>query len=481
MNKKKAAYILGGVMALAILIIGAMSLIEGRFIFSPEVKIEVNGEKTVKLEVLSDYEEAGATAWAGDKDCTADIVTEGTVDTNKIGEYTINYSVTQGKKVYSADRTVIVADTTAPKLTLKGETEMTVSSRELYDEPGYKAVDAFDGKLTKQVSVQEKQDGDVYTLTYTVKDSSGNEGKAVRTLTIKDIVAPTIELEGSQHAFLNVGEAYIESGYTAQDDLDGDVTDAVNVTGQVNTEKEGEYVLTYTVSDQAGNTETAERKVTVYGNNTGSEKRLFLTFDDGPSYDVTPHILDILKKNNVKATFFILNYSDANKDVIARAIREGHTVGIHGYSHDYATIYANDEAFMQNVYRLHDRLQKDFGYDARLVRFPGGSSNTISCDYCKGIMTRLAKRLEKEGYVYFDWNIDSGDANGNMIPWESIYENVTDSLFGKGNNVVLMHDTSYKDTTADALEKIVRYARAKGYELLPLTVDIKPCHHGIAN
>ena len=469
MNKKKTAYMLCGVMALAILIIGAMSLIEGRFIFSPEVNIKVNGEKTVKIEVLSDYEDAGATAWAGDKDCTDDIVTEGAVDTNKIGEYTVTYSITQGKKVYSAHRTVIVADTTAPKLKLKGEAEMTVSSRELYEEPGYKAVDAFDGKLTKQVSVQETKSGDTYTLTYTVKDSSGNKSTAVRTLTIKDIVAPTIELEGKRHVFLSVGEEYSESGYTAQDDRDGDVTAAVEVTGQVNTEKEGDYALTYTVSDRAGNMETVKRKVTVYGNNAGSEKRLFLTFDDGPSYDVTPRVLDILKKNDAKATFFVLNYSNANKDIIARAIREGHTIAIHGYSHDYATIYANDEAFMKNVYRLHDRLMKDFDYDARLVRFPGGSSNTISRDYCKGIMSRLAKRLEDEGYAYFDWNIDSGDANGNMIPRDNIYRNVTGSLFGEGNNVVLMHDTTYKATTADALEDIIHYAKAHGYELLPLT------------
>lgn len=483
MKKEKKPIYLAIVIVLAILIlvIGALSLIEGRFILSPKVKIALNGEKTVSVEVLSDYQDAGATATAGKKDCTAELVTEGKVDTKKLGEYVITYSVLQGKHTYTAQRTVNVVDTTKPELTLQGDGEMTVSSRELYKEPGYKAVDSYDGDLKEQVSVEEKQDGDTCTLTYRVKDSSGNESSAVRVLTIKDIVPPTIELKGEERVYMNKGESYSEAGYTAKDDLDGDVTADVEVSGTVNGDEAGSYTLTYTVTDKAGNVGSAKRVVTVYGDNVGSSKRLYLTFDDGPSSDVTPRILDILKQNNAKATFFILNYSESNKDIVGRAIREGHTIGIHGYSHDYAKIYANDEAFMQNVYRLHDKLMEDFGYDAKLVRFPGGSSNTISCDYNQGIMTRLAKRLESEGFAYFDWNISSGDASGNNIAQSKIYRNVTKGMFGEGHNVVLMHDTSYKVTTADALQDIISYAKANGYELLPLTVDTKPCHHGIAN
>lgn len=481
MNKKIIAYLAGGVMALAILIIGALSLIEGRFIFSPQVKITLIGDKTVNLEVFSDYTDKGATASIGKNDWTDKIVTEGTVDTNKIGEYTITYSVTKGKHTYSAQRLVTVADTTAPALELNGKSEMTVSSRALYKEPGYKATDAYDGDLTGGVTVKEEHSGDVYTLTYHVKDRSGNESTAVRKLTIKDIVAPVITLKGSEHVYISVGDSFSDSGYTAKDDLDGDLTDHVSVSGQVNTEKTGTYTVTYKVADRAGNVGVATRVVNVFSDNVGSSKRLYLTFDDGPSSKVTPRILDILKNNNAKATFFILNYSKADKATIERAIREGHTIGIHGYSHDYATIYASDEAFMKNVYRLRDKLKADFGYDAKLVRFPGGSSNTVSLDYNRGIMTRLAKRLEQEGFAYFDWNISSGDANGNTIAREKIYRNVTEGLLGEGNNVVLMHDTNYKTTTADALQDIINYAKAHGYELLALTEATRPCHHGIAN
>lgn len=481
MGKKKISIIAGSAVALIILVIGVWSLIAGRFILLPGVKIVLNGGKSVQVEVLSDYADAGATAHKGKNDYSDKIVTDGKVDATKIGEYTITYSVTDGKHTYTAKRLVTVVDTTPPELTLQGEAEMIVSGRELYEEPGYTAKDLYDGDLSDKVTVEEKHDGDVHTLTYMVKDQSGNESTAVRTLTIKDIVAPVITLQGETEEYVSKGNTFTDAGYTAKDDLDGDLTDKVTVSGGVDADTEGEYTLTYTVTDKAGNTGTAQRTVTVYGNNEGSAKRLYLTFDDGPSSEVTPRVLDILKKHNAKATFFIVNYSDSNKEIVRRAINEGHTIALHGYSHDYATIYANDEAFMQNIYRLHDKLMADFGYDARLIRFPGGSSNTVSCSYNDGIMSRLAVRVQKEGFSYFDWNISSGDAGGNNIAQEKIYNNVTQHLFGEGNNVVLMHDTNYKETTADALEDIIIYAKVNGYTLLPLTPDTRPCHHGIAN
>lgn len=129
-----------------------------------------------------------------------------------------------------------------------------------------------------------------------------------------------------------------------------------------------------------------------------------------PGDRVTPRVLDTLKAYNVRATFFIVNYGESGKALIRRMIDEGHTVAIHGYSHDYASIYKSDEAFMQNVYRLRDRLRADFGYEATIIRFPGGSSNTVSRQYSVGIMSRLAQRVQNEGFTYFDWNVSSGDA-----------------------------------------------------------------------
>ena len=241
----------------------------------------------------------------------------------------------------------------------------------------------------------------------------------------------------------------------------------------------GEKTITYTVTDQAGNTATAERTVTV--KKADKSSRIYLTFDDGPSQRVTPRILDTLKQYDAKATFFILNYAEEDKPLIQRMIDEGHTVAIHGYSHDYATIYASDDAFMENIYKLRDRLRADFGYEATFIRFPGGASNTISANHCKGIMSRLVKRVEQEGFAYFDWNVDSGDADGNTKPKDYILSHVKSGLCQGRGNVVLMHDAGMKTTTADALPEILQYGLANGYTFLPITKDTVPVHHATSN
>ena len=248
----------------------------------------------------------------------------------------------------------------------------------------------------------------------------------------------------------------------------------------VNTASPGVYTLTYTVTDKAGNTATATRQVSVYENSSGGSP-VYLTFDDGPSDRVTPRVLDTLKEYNVHATFFIVNYGESGKALIRRMIDEGHTVAIHGYSHDYAAIYKSDEAFMQNIYRLRDRLRSDFGYEAAIIRFPGGSSNTVSRQYSVGIMSRLAQRVQAEGFTYFDWNVSSGDAAGPPASSGQIYNNVTSALRHDRSNVVLMHDAGAKGTTADALPDIIRYCLANGYSIQPITPATKPVHHGITN
>ena len=243
----------------------------------------------------------------------------------------------------------------------------------------------------------------------------------------------------------------------------------------------GVYTLTYTVSDKAGNTASATRQVSVYENTATGSSPVYLTFDDGPSDRVTPRVLDTLKSYNVRATFFIVNYGESGKALIRRMIDEGHTVAIHGYSHDYASIYKSDEAFMQNVYRLRDRLRADFGYEATIIRFPGGSSNTVSRQYSVGIMSRLAQRVQNEGFTYFDWNVSSGDAAGTPASSGRIYSAVTSALRHGRSNVVLMHDAGTKSTTADALPDIIQYCLANGYSIQAITPATKPVHHGIAN
>ena len=189
---------------------------------------------------------------------------------------------------------------------------------------------------------------------------------------------------------------------------------------------------------------------------------IWLTFDDGPSANITPKVLDILKKENIKATFFVINYSSSNEHLVKRAVEEGHTIGIHGYSHEYSKIYKSKETFMNNVYTLQDRIQKSTGVKTMYTRFPGGSSNTVSKKYCKGIMTELTKEMLAKGFKYYDWNISSGDAGGAKTA-KDVYNNVTKNLSKKRGNMVLMHDFGSNKKGLEALPDIIAYGKKNGY------------------
>lgn len=481
MRRKQVAWLAGGVLLLAVVLITAISLVQGEFLLGRHLRLEVEGETEMEIDAFSDYTDAGATAEYGKTDLTDQIQVEGSVDTQVPGDYTITYAVSYNGKSRTAERLVHVLDREAPVIELAGETEMVVSLRELYEEPGYTATDRCDGDVTAAVTVTEEEQDDVIVLTYEVSDAAGNTATAERHVEIKDVVAPVITISGSEHVYVALGGVYEDGAVTAEDDADGDLTAQVQREGEVDTAKAGTYTVKYVVSDQAGNQAEAKRWVTVYRDVTDNKDRIYLTFDDGPSSEVTPRVLDILKKYQIKATFFILNYSDSDKPVLQRMINEGHTIGIHGYSHDYATIYASDEAFLENINKLQEKLVNDFGYHAQVIRFPGGSSNTISRNYSNGIMSRLSKKVVEAGYEYVDWNVSSGDANGNHIAKDTLYSNTIKDLYRGRNNVVLMHDTNYKDTTADVLPEIISYGLENGFVFLPITGDTPPCHHGINN
>lgn len=361
---------------------------------------------------------------------------------------------------------------------LNGRTEEHISAFAAYTDPGARLLrggDPTDAAVTVEGKVNTDVPGD-YTLTYQA-DFRGRSYTAKRLVHVEDREAPELALTGQAEVTVSRYDLFQDPGATARDRCDGDLTASIQVTDKASGDV---HTLTYTVTDKAGNAATATRQVSVYENSSGGSP-VYLTFDDGPSDRVTPRVLDTLKEYNVHATFFIVNYGESGKALIRRMIDEGHTVAIHGYSHDYAAIYKSDEAFMQNIYRLRDRLRSDFGYEAAIIRFPGGSSNTVSRQYSVGIMSRLAQRVQAEGFTYFDWNVSSGDAAGTPASSGQIYNNVTSALRHDRGNVVLMHDAGAKGTTADALPDIIRYCLANGYSIQPITPATKPVHHGIAN
>ena len=213
----------------------------------------------------------------------------------------------------------------------------------------------------------------------------------------------------------------------------------------------------------------------------GKKGTIYLTFDDGPSTNITPKILDVLKAQNVKATFFILNYNSEGEKIVKRAYEEGHSIGIHGYSHKYEDIYKNDNTYMNNLNKLQEKIEKSIGIKVRITRFPGGSSNTITKKYNIGIMSRLVKKVEASGYKYYDWNIDSNDA-GTAKTSAKVYSNVIKKLSKNRPNVVLMHDFANGQKTLNALNDIIKYAKANGYEFQKITYEGNlVSHHNVNN
>ena len=207
---------------------------------------------------------------------------------------------------------------------------------------------------------------------------------------------------------------------------------------------------------------------------------IYLTFDDGPTSDSTPQILDILKNRNIKATFFVLHYDENHEIFIKREKEEGHTVALHGYSHTYSEIYTSADAALENFRKIKEQVYQTTGTESKIIRFPGGSSNVVSRKYCEGVMTELTNRVVEEGYRYFDWNVDSDDA-GHAKTSEDIFHNVTTEMKPGRNNVVLMHDFAGNHKTIDALDRIITWGLEQGYVFRNITEETPMVKHGVNN
>ena len=232
------------------------------------------------------------------------------------------------------------------------------------------------------------------------------------------------------------------------------------------------------LSTTKSTTETTQKKDTskksTYKKTKG--KVAYLTFDDGPSAN-TYKILDILDKYNVKATFFVI-YKKGYKKQYQAIVKRGHTIALHSYTHNYSKIYKSEKAYFADLKKIHDYVEDVTGVDSNIIRFPGGSSNTVSNKYNKGIMKKLKVSVEKKGYVFHDWNVDSTDAAGRNRKASLLLKNVKSGAAKKKTIDVLMHDTGKsKKTTVEALPSIIEYLRKQGYSLEALTPDTKPIQH----
>ena len=192
------------------------------------------------------------------------------------------------------------------------------------------------------------------------------------------------------------------------------------------------------------------------------EKQVFLTFDDGPSKDVTPQILDILKENDVKATFFVLGARvDLYPETLKRAFDEGHYIANHGYSHKYSKIYESKDTVFQEYVECENSIRNALNlpeYNSYLFRFPGGSSGGA---YSK-IKTEARDHFRSYGIAFTNWNCLTGDAEGKETKEECIQE-VINTKGDKNSIILLMHDSNEKTQTVEALPEVIKIFKDEGY------------------
>lgn len=244
-------------------------------------------------------------------------------------------------------------------------------------------------------------------------------------------------------------------------------------TEEIQEEASGVYETTK-VEESVRDTETKAEEPAKINPVKSSGKKVYLTFDDGPSSN-TDQILDILKDYDVKATFFVVGKTDERSvKAYQRIVEEGHTLAMHSYSHRYDEIYESKEAFARDLNSLQEYLYETTGVWPRIYRFPGGSSNTVS----KVDMQELIEYLTDIGITYFDWNVASGDAVSRTLPAETIVNNCLSGIEKQKESVILMHDASNKGTTIEALPQIIEAIQEQGdAELLPITDETVPVQH----
>ena len=468
-NLKKAQMVLviaGAVCVCAIAVFGVLLAVNKNYI-----EFSVADKSTVAIEYGSGEEVPPVTAvYRGtifnQKGTKVEVSVEGQVEYDKLGEYELTYFAKHDGVTGTANVTVKVQDTLAPVLTLVSNPEHYTSPVGTYQEEGFSAIDNFDGDITANV-VAEEREGKVY---YTVKDSSGNEATAERTIIYKDVIAPVITLNGGQNVTVYIGGVYSEAGFSAVDECDGDLTASVTVEGSVNPEQEGLYPITYTVTDSSGNVGQIVRSVRVKSRVVVSgDKTIYLTFDDGPCA-YTQQLLDVLDKYNVKATFFVTGAYPNYYNMIGEAYRRGHTIAIHTYRHVYKEMYASVDAYFEDFNKIRDIIVQQTGVEPWLVRFPGGTDNAVS----KVGMRVLVQEILARGYDYCDWNVSSGDA-GSATTEQGVFNNVINGCSRRNHSIVLQHDI--KKFSVNAVDNIIEWGLANGYTFKAIDRDTPLVHY----
>ena len=473
---KKLWIILGSIFGFITLIVGLYFLEES---FTEAV---LNGTDPVNVTYDTEYIDKGIDLYHNNKlinkeDYTYE--TSSNVNTKELGKYKVTYDIKYRFSNFHLEREVNVIDDVKPVITASlDKIERDYCTKKNKKDFTYKAIDNYDGDITDYVNPTEEEDKMILSVT----DKSGNTETIEVPIDYGKKPSNVIKLSGDSTTYVKVNSTYTEKGATYYDGCGNKLNDKVNISGTVDTKKTGTYTITYSVADGTKTT----RKVEVYKESaysggrsvvtgSGNGKILYLTFDDGPGV-YTQKILNTLAKYNVKATFFVTNQFPGYVHLIKNEYQAGHAVAVHTYTHNY-NIYKSVSAYVNDFNKMNNVIEKYTGSKSRIFRFPGGSSNTVSRNYAKGVVKQIANKMTSDGYKYFDWDVSSGDASG--ASRSKIYNNVVGGAKWCSKCVILMHDI--KANTANELDNILNTLTSKGYRFGTLSTSSPTVHHTIAN
>lgn len=207
---------------------------------------------------------------------------------------------------------------------------------------------------------------------------------------------------------------------------------------------------------------------------------VYLTFDDGPG-KYTDQFMELFDKYNIKVTYFVTYDNEYRRKRVKEVYDHGHTIGVHSYQHKPELIYISEEAYLDDLLKIIQLVKDETGVDTKYVRFPFGSSNVMAKSYNKGIMTRLTKILDDNGYKYYDWNVYGDDAKSSNEDPNIIFQKTVAQLeaLGKNDAIVLCHDTNMH--TYKYMELLIPYLLANNYTILPIDDNAPTCHHKVLN
>ena len=463
---KKLWIILGSIFGVLALIVSLY------FIEESYTKVIIHGDIDTNTTIYEDYKDLGIELYHNHeiipkKDYQVEY--KNNIDTNKLGKYLVTYDVKYHLRRIHVERIVNVIDDVKPEITTNIDTvERDYCSKKDKVALEVKANDNYDGDITEKIEKHEEED----TIIFKVTDNSGNSNDKVVSINYTKKPEPVFKVIGDSTTYVALGSTYKEPGAGYYDGCGNKLEAKITISGSIDINKEGTYKITYTL--EGG--KTISRSVVVYNpKSIGKGKVIYLTFDDGPG-PYTQGILNTLAKYNVKATFFVTNQFPGYVYLIKNEYQGGHTVAVHTYTHNY-NIYKSVDTYINDFNRMNSVIESYTGSKSKLFRFPGGSSNTVSRSYARGVVRQRANKMLSNGYQYFDWDITSGDASGANS--SKIYSNVVNGARSCKSCVVLMHDI--KSTTANALDNILKTLTERGYTFSPLTINSPTAHHTIAN